>query len=117
MEIPERHTSPDDSMVLIVESVDNDFTIGFEGFSWHTHGDILDAWGYQGSPETRTQSFINDVLESRRAIAIVKVDGIVCDICIPEDLFDRPLSTYFNKYAPPNETTEFRYWNGLRAVE
>ena len=117
MAIIERHTSPDNSMVLIVESSDNDLAIGFEGYTWHTHGDILNAWGYEGSPEKRTRAFIDDIVESRRVIAIVRIDGAISDICIPDDMMERPLSKSFNEYAPPNEKVDFRYWNGQPAID
>jgi hypothetical protein len=117
MAIVERHTSPDGLMALLVDSTAGDWTIGFDGYAWHTHGDILNAWGYEGSPEARTHAFVEDILQSRRVIAIVRTDGKVSDIIVPDDLVDRPLSESFAKYAPPNETTEFRYWNGQPAAE
>ena len=43
MAIVERHTSPDGLLELIVDRADDgDWTVGFDGFAWHTHGDILD---------------------------------------------------------------------------
>lgn len=99
-------------MVLLVDLTAGDWTIGFDGFAWHTHGDILDAWGYDGSPEACTRAFVHDILQSRRVIAVVRTDGKVSDIIVPDDLVDRPLAKSFGRYAPPNEVTEFRYWNG-----
>jgi len=113
MAIVERHVSPDQSMVLTVDLTDGDWTIGFEKYGWHTHGDILHAWGYSGSPEERVRAFVDDVLQSKRVIAIVEVDAKVTDLIIPDDYVDRPLSDNFlGKYAAPNETARFRYWNG-----
>src|SRR4051812_11842874 len=117
MAIIERHTSPDDSMVLLVDLTGGDWTIGFDGFAWHTHGDILDAWGYEGAPEARMRAFVDDIVQSRRVIALVRIDGNVREIRVPADLADRPLSKSFGKYAAPNETAEFRYWNGQPAAE
>jgi hypothetical protein len=37
----ERHTSPDRLIELVVIVPDGDWTIGFVGYPWHTHGDIL----------------------------------------------------------------------------
>lgn len=113
----ERHTSPDQSMVLLVDSTADDWTIGFDGYSCQTHGDILNAWGYEGTPEARARNFVDDILQSRRVIAVIRMDGKVSDIVVPDDLVDRPLSKSFGKYAPPSETTEFRYWNGQPAIE
>ena len=104
-------------MILLVDSTDGDWTIGFEGFAWHTHGDILDAWGYDGSPEARTRAFVDDILQSRRAIAVVHMDGKVSDVVVPDDLVERPLMKSFGRYAATNEVTEFRYWNGRPAAE
>jgi len=117
MAIIERHTSPDNSLVLLVDVTDGDWTIGFDGCPWHTHGDILDAWGYDGSPESRARRFVDDILQSRRVIAVIRMDGRVTDIVVPDDLMHRPLSKHFGKYAPLNETMEFRYWNGIPAAE
>lgn len=104
-------------MVLLVDRTHGDWTIGFDGFAWHTHGDILDAWGYDGSPEARTRAFVDDILQSRRVIAVVRTDGRVSDVIVPDDLVERPLMNSFGRYAPPNEVTEFRYWNGQPAAE
>src|SRR5438046_2688698 len=112
MAIVERHTSPDGLMVLLVHLTGGDWTIGFDGYAWHTHGDILNAWGYHGTPEARTRAFVDDILQSRRVIAVIRTDGMVSSIIIPDDYVDRPLSESFLKYAPANETTEFRFWNG-----
>src|SRR4051794_11547031 len=108
MAIVERHTSPDGLMCLLVDSTAGDWTIGFDGYSWHTHGEILDAWGYEGSPEAQTRAFVRDILGSRQVIAIVRTDGKVSNIIVPDDdLSGRPLSVVFGEYAPPNQTTEF----------
>ena len=45
MTILERHTSPDNLLHLVVDFTDGDWTIGFEGCAWHTHGDLLYCWG------------------------------------------------------------------------
>ena len=37
-----RHVSPDGTLILLaVWDEEGEVTIGFEGFPWHTHGDIL----------------------------------------------------------------------------
>jgi hypothetical protein len=117
MAIVERHTSPDGSMTLFVDLTASDWTVGFDGYVWHTHGDILDAWGYDGAPEARTRAFVDDITKSRRVIVVVRTDGKVSDISVPDGLVDRPLSKSFAMYAPANETAEFRYWNGQSAAE
>lgn len=37
------HVSPDGFLRLVIRAAEGDVTIGFEGFSWHTHADILAA--------------------------------------------------------------------------
>jgi hypothetical protein len=115
MAIVERHTSPDGSLVLLVDLTAGDWTIGFQGYAWHTHGGILEWSGYDGTPEARTRAFVDDVIQSRRVIVVVRTDGKVSDVIVPDDLVD--LSKSFAKYAAPNEATEFRYWNGRPATE
>ena len=104
-------------MVLLVDSTAGDWTIGFDGYAWHTHGDILNAWGYEGTPEARTRALVDDIIQSRRVIALVRTGDRVSDIIVPDDLVDRPLSKHFAKYARPNETTEFRFWDGQPAAD
>jgi hypothetical protein len=116
MAIVEQHRSPDGLMMLLDDLTASDWTIGFDAYDWHTHGDILQAWGYDGTPEACARAFVDDILKSRRVIAVVRTDGKVSDIIVPDDHVDRPLSKSFAKYAPPNETTEFRYWNGQSAA-
>jgi hypothetical protein len=37
----EEVVSPDGALRLVVSRDDSDVTIGFAGFPWHTHGDLL----------------------------------------------------------------------------
>src|SRR5436190_18117200 len=39
----EEHRTPDGALTLVVSHEDDDITIGFDGFQWHTHGDVLAA--------------------------------------------------------------------------
>jgi hypothetical protein len=117
MAIVERHESPDRQLTLLVDVTDNDWTIGFDGFAWHTHGDILHAWGCDGPPEAATRQFVDEILASRREICVYRVDGRMSDASVPGLYDDRPLQTHFAKYAPPNETMEIRYWDGRAAAE
>ena len=51
MALIERQISPDSQLQLIVDRADDgDWGVGFDGFAWHTHGDLL-ASHYGGSPE------------------------------------------------------------------
>lgn len=117
MAIIERHESPDRQLTLVIDVTDGDWTIGFDGFAWHTHGDILQAWGCDGSPESATRQFVDEILASRLEICVYRSEGKVTDVSIPGQYDDRPLQVVFAKYAPPNETMEVRYWDSRRAVE
>lgn len=116
MAIVERHKSPDRLLTLLVDVTDGDWTIGFEGGDWHAHGDMLAAWGCDGPPEAATRHFVDEILASRRAICVYRVDGRVADASIPDLNDDRPLQAAFAKYAAANETMEVRYWNGRPAA-
>jgi hypothetical protein len=107
MSIVERHSSPDGLLQLVVDrAVDGDWSVGFDGFAWHTHGDLL-TLKYGGSPESAVRAFVDDVLESRRVIVISRVDGVIRAAWVADD----PLSDEM-KYAEPDETIEKRVWSG-----
>jgi hypothetical protein len=107
MAVIERHISPDGLLQLIVDRTDDgDWGVGFDKFAWHTHGDLL-AYHYGGSPEAAIQSFVSDVISSRRVIVISRIDGKIHDVWIT----DKPSSDE-TKYAYRNETIEKRLWDG-----
>jgi hypothetical protein len=111
MAIVERHISPDNSLQLIVDRAnDGDWLVGFDGFAWHTHGDLL-AYHYGGSPETAIRSFVEDIISSPRVIVISRIDAKIRDVWITDDpSYDEM------KYAYPNETIEKRLWSGQRLL-
>jgi hypothetical protein len=115
MEIVEQHESPDKVLRLLVILDNGDWTIGFEGCDWHTHGDILDAWGYEGSPKEATRVFVDDILASRKEICVYRADGKVWNAAVPDLYEERPLQAGFAKFAAPGETMEVRYWDGRPA--
>ena len=99
------YTSPDGLLRFIVISEDGDVTLGFEGFPWHTHADVLAAT--DGLPEdAAVERFLNALLTSKAVIAISRRQGEILDIWITDD----PLAEL--RYAPADESIEFRYWNG-----
>ncbi|HYE19339.1 MAG TPA: hypothetical protein VEA69_12895 [Tepidisphaeraceae bacterium] len=116
MAIVERHESSDRLLTLLVDVTDGDWTIGFEGGDWHTHGDLLDAWGCDGPPDAATRRFVDDILASRREICVYLVNGRVADASVPSLHDDRPLHAAFAKYAAQKETLEVRYWDGRPAA-
>ena len=120
MAIVERHRSSNELPDLIVDVTDDDWSIGFDEGSWHTHGDILGAWGYSGSPAEATRQFVDDILASRRQIIVRRMNGkiIGLDVPIEHQVDSREVADGIRKYAPPGETAEIWYWKGEKfAVE
>lgn len=107
MNVVERHTSPDGLFDLIVTNEHGDWSVGFDGYAWHTHGDILYAWGYCGTPDEAVRQFVDDVLACRWVIVISRIDGRIDAIWVTDD----PQRDEA-KYASPNETIEKRFWDG-----
>lgn len=61
MRVLQRHESPDELLCLLVGDSDGNTCIGFDGFIWHTHGDILAA--LFGLPEEEAvASFVAEIL-------------------------------------------------------
>lgn len=112
MAIVERHESPGLQLTLFVDLTDGDWTIGFEGFPYHTHGDILSETEYAGTPEQATRAFVKEIVESLRPIVIWRVDGRIRDLSMPHKLDRSQLQANLDKYGLPGETFELRYWNG-----
>src|SRR5215212_513168 len=106
-----QYRSPDGSPILVVRDEDGDITIGFEGFAWHTHGDILAAtYAFAGvsglTPETASARFVDDVVSNRAIIAVLRSGGDISDLWVTEDPAGERRS------VQPDESLEFRYWNG-----
>ena len=106
MNIVEEHFSPDRLMRLIVtRNADGDVSIGFDGFGWHTHGDILAALA--GLPEKEAiRQFVDQIIGDHQIIVVSRVDGEVRDIWPTDD----PKQEF--EYKPPEESLEFRRWSG-----
>ncbi|MCS7468295.1 hypothetical protein NZK35_16710 [Stieleria sp. ICT_E10.1] len=103
---PEEHASADGLLTLAVESLDGgDVAIGFRGYPWHTHADILASITSMNETDAVRQ-FIDDVLNDRSLIAVQIIDDAIQDVWITDDpAKDR-------KYKQPNEDLQFRYWSG-----
>lgn len=104
MDILEQHLSPDGLLKLIVcGTVDGEISIGFEGYQWHTHADLLTS--VYGSPqELAVRRFVDDVLTGRAIIVVARVNNDIRDIWITED------AEAENEYTTPGETLEMRSW-------
>ena len=103
---PEEHASPDGLLKLAVESLkDGDVAIGFCGYPWHTHADILASINEMNETDAVRQ-FIDDVLNDRSLIAVQIIDNAIRDVWITDD----PANEC--KYKQSNEELQFRYWSG-----
>jgi len=107
----EEHQSPDGTLALLVELLDDgDVAIGFRGHAWHTHADILAS--VNGCPESEAvRRFVDDILGDFAIIAVQSFDDVVHDVWVSDDpAADR-------KYQQANETLTFRYWSSREYTE
>ena len=107
MNIVEEHISPDGFLRLIVtRDDDGDITIGFDGYAWHTHGDLLAS--LLGLPEREAvRQFIEHITSDGQTIVISRVNGEVRDVWPTDDAGEEI------KYKAAEESLEFRRWSGL----
>ena len=103
-----RHTSPDGALTLIAEQLSDDVQIGFEGLSWHTHGDILAQLSGLSVPSA-VDRFVDEVLRGQHLLALLRRDGLLVDAWVT----DGPAKEA--DYAEPGDALEFRYWDGTPA--
>ena len=83
---PEEHTSPDGAFTFAVEDLGGgDVTIGFRGFPWHTHADILGSMAGHSEVEA-VRAYVDSVLGDEAVIAVLTVDDVVSDVWITDDL-------------------------------
>jgi hypothetical protein len=106
LQIDAEYVSKDGSLRLLVgHDPDGDIAIGFGGFQWHTHGDILAS--PSGLPvDQAVERYVGDILSNRALIAIARVGEGIQDIWVTDD----PASCFEHK--PTNEKLEFRTWDG-----
>jgi hypothetical protein len=107
MDFVEQHHSPDRLIRLIITRDDcGDIAIGFAGYAWHTHGDILAS--LSGLPEKEaTRKFVDQIIDDHQIIVVSRVNDEVRDIW-PTDDPKKEL-----KYKSLDELLEFRRWSGL----
>ena len=101
----EEHYSPDGLLTLAVQPLDGDCAIGFRGYPWHTHADILASMKSMNETQAVRQ-FVDDVLSDRALIAVQFIDGNMHDVWITDD----PAKDCEHKQA--DEEIQFRYWSG-----
>jgi hypothetical protein len=103
------YVSPDGQLKFLVTCPDGDWTIGFAGYPWHTHGSILAE--LSGLNEvTAVERFLADLVGNVSAIALRRVSGNLTYIWVTDDTAEEILG--YKKYGEPNETIEFRLWDG-----
>jgi hypothetical protein len=104
----ERYPIPDTTLTLLVQRDDGDITIGFDGYPWHTHADIIADLLGQRDPESALKTYLDDLFHDRLPIILRKKAGVLTEPFIP-DFPDDPIDT---KYFEPDESYELRYWSG-----
>jgi len=102
----EEHVSPDGRLLFrVAASADGDVCLGFVGFPWHTHGDILAAT--TGLPQAQAiRQFVDDLVGGKSVIVLWSVGGELRDVWVS----DAPETDA--AYAQPGESVELRYWDG-----
>jgi hypothetical protein len=99
------YVSPDGELRFIVRLKDGDVTMGFDGYPWHTHGDILAAPA-GSSAEARAEQFVDALLSNRSIIAVLKEQNAIKDIWITDD------PAQDKQHLGEGELVEFRVWGG-----
>ena len=99
------YVSPDNQLRFVVDHDEQDVSLGFEGFPWHTHANVL-ASEFGASKEHAVKRFVNDLLSDHCIIVVSRTGGTICDVWITAD----PLSDL--RYKSDDEVLEFRYWSG-----
>jgi hypothetical protein len=103
------YVSPDGQLKFLVTCPDGDWTIGFDGFPSHTHGSILA--NMSGLDEIAAiDRFVADLIGNISVIFLRRRSGVLTDVWITDDPADE-LAGY-EKYRWPDETIEFRRWDG-----
>lgn len=107
----EEHVSPDGLLRFrVVTGDDGDVTLGFDGFPWHTHADILAAT--TGLPEAEAVCrFVADLMGGGSVIVLWSVAGELRDVWVSDDP-TRDASYANTPYAEPGESVALRYWDG-----
>ena len=85
MRLIEEHRSTDLFLRLIVmQDDDGDTAIGFDGYPWHTHGDILAS--LSGLPEKEAiQQYIARIISDDEIIVVARLNGKIRDIWVTDD--------------------------------
>jgi hypothetical protein len=109
--VVEEHVSPDGLLKLrIVTDDDGDVTLGFIGFQWHMHADILAATTELPEAEA-VRRFVGELVDGRSVIVLWSVDGELRDVWVSNDpaADSRYAST---ASAELGESVALRHWDG-----
>jgi hypothetical protein len=102
----EEYVSPDGRLrFLVIACPDGDLALGFDGYPWHTHADIL-AEGSGLARADAARHFVDDLLSDKSVIAVWGVPGKVQDVWVSED------PARAAAYPRGDEIIELRYWSG-----
>ena len=99
--------SPDNQLRFVIGHDEQDVSLGFEGFPWHTHANVL-ASEFGTSEELAVNWFVSDLLSDRCIVAVSRIGGTIRDVWITAD----PQSDL--RYKSDDESLEFRYWSGAQ---
>ena len=101
-----RHVSPDDLLTFVV-AVDEagDVTLGFEGYPWHTHADILAALS-ETAQEVAVEQFVAALLGNASVIAIATVACRIEDVWVSDDPSKK------DPHKSASEVITHRFWDG-----
>jgi len=103
------YVSPDGQLRFLVTCPDGDWTIGFAGFPWHTHGSILAE--LSGQDEIAAlERYVADLTGNISVITLTRRSGVLTDVSITDNPADALRN--HNQFGLPDETVEFRLWDG-----
>ncbi len=103
------YVSPDGQLRFLVTCPDGDWAIGFDGFPWHTHGSILAELSGQNEIAA-IERFVADLTGNISVIVLTRRSGVLTDVWITDDL--AAAVSDCKRYGWPDETIEFRLWDG-----
>jgi hypothetical protein len=101
----ETYTSPDGRLIFTVARREDGVALGFEGFAWQTHADLL-VGPFGPSEEIAVEEYVGALLANRLLIAVVHDEQETLDVFVTRD----PETDLH--YKPDDESLEFRYWDG-----
>jgi hypothetical protein len=107
----EEYVSPDGRLRFrVITGADGDVTLGFDGFPWHTHADILAALTGLPEPEA-VRRYVADLVGGESVIVLWSVRGELRDVWVSDDPA-KDAGYASTAYAEPGESVALRYWDG-----